>query len=643
MTTFAPSIPGSRTPEPTATAPADPRDAAGTAHPAGTLTVLDPRDGTLVGDVAEADREAVVDAVRRARAAQGSWMRTPAAARGELLHDAAAALRERADELAALNQRETGKPFDDSRGGVLAGADTLRQYAELGPLHRGLSLVGAREAADFTIDQPRGVVAAVTPWNDPVAVACGLIGAALVTGNAVVHKPSERSPHVGQLLGEIVSAVLPPDVLVTVSGGAAVGAALTEQPDVDVVAHVGSTATGRRIARVAALTGAHVVLENGGDDALIVDADVDPAWAAEQAAIGAFANAGQICTSVERIYVHRDVADAFVEALVAEATRRNDRGELGPLVDGRLRDEVQRQVDDALASGARALVGGAVPTGPGSWYPATVLVDCTPHMTVVQEETFGPVAPVQVVDDFDEGLRLACAGRYGLAATVLTGSIGHANRAMAELPVGTVKINAVFGGAPGGSAQPRGESGAGFGYGPELLDEMTLTKVVHYGTPVLAGERPSTPTASAGGADETAGTARTAGSADTAASASRPSPEASPAAAAPVQGAAAATVPAGAGAPATDPVDTATDTDTDTAPPAAPRASAPSPSADADSDAATTASTGRTPHPQDPAEGGDPDEGTQSEGTQSEGTGDEGTGSPDEQPRVHPAQPAEGD
>jgi acyl-CoA reductase-like NAD-dependent aldehyde dehydrogenase len=628
MTTFAPSTPGSRTPEPTATAPADPRDAAGTAgtagtaraahtehehHAPGTLTVLDPRDGTLVGDVAEADHEAVVDAVRRARAAQGAWMRTPAAARGELLQDAAAALRERADELAALNQRETGKPFDDSRGGVLAGADTLRQYAELGPLHRGLSLVGAREAADFTIDQPRGVVAAVTPWNDPVAVACGLIGAALVTGNAVVHKPSERSPHVGQLLGEIVSAVLPPDVLVTVSGGAAVGAALTEQPDVDVVAHVGSTATGRRIARVAALTGAHVVLENGGDDALIVDADVDPAWAAEQAALGAFANAGQICTSVERIYVHRDVADAFVEALVVEATRRNDRGELGPLVDGRLRDEVQRQVDDALASGARALVGGAVPSGPGSWYPATVLVDCTPHMTVVQEETFGPVAPVQVVDDFDEGLRLACAGRYGLAATVLTGSIGHANRAMAELPVGTVKINAVFGGAPGGSAQPRGESGAGFGYGPELLDEMTLTKVVHYGTPVLAGERRATPTASAGGADETAGTARTAGSADTAASASRPSPEASPSAVAPAEAAASATA-------------------------SAPRASAPSPSADADSDAATTASTGRTPHPQDPAEGGDPDD-----GTQSEGTGSEGTGSPNEQPRVHPAQPAEGD
>ena len=513
----------------------------GTGTGTGTLTVLDPRDDSFVGSVVEAGREEVADAVRRARSAQDAWMRTPAADRGVLLHAAATALRERADEMAALNGRETGKPFDDALGGVLAGADTLRQYAEIGPLHRGRSLVGARDAADFTIDQPRGVVAVITPWNDPVAVACGLIGAALVTGSTVVHKPSERCPHVGRMLGEVLSGVLPPEVLMTVSGGGAVGAALTEQPDVDAIAHVGSTATGRRIARVAALTGAHVVLENGGDDALIVDAGVDPVWAAEQAAVGAFANTGQICTSVERVFVHREIAPAFVEALAAEATRRNGRHELGPLVDRRLRDEVQRQVDEALASGASALVGGAVPSGPGAWYPATVLVDCGPRMTIMQEETFGPVAPVQVVADFDEALALASADRYGLAATVLTGSIANANRAVAELPVGTVKINAVFGGAPGGSAQPRGESGAGFGYGPELLDEMTLTKVVHYGSPVLTAT----------------------------------------------------------GRAPTDEV-------------------------------AVDAGPGRTPHPQDPAEGGDPD---------AEGASDaEG----DDQPRVHPGQPAEG-
>jgi betaine-aldehyde dehydrogenase len=555
MSTFAPSTPGADARRPT-TGPTALVERAPNAVPAagaGTLTVLDPRDGSVVGTVVEADREEVAEAVRRARAAQDAWMRTPAADRGVMLHAAATALREHADELAALNERETGKPIDDALGGVLAGADTLRQYAEIGPLHRGRSLVGARQAADFTIDQPRGVVAVITPWNDPVAVACGLIGAALVTGSTVVHKPSERCPHVGRLLGEVLSGALPPEVLVTVSGGGAVGAALTEQPDVDAIAHVGSTATGRRIARVAALTGAHVVLENGGDDALIVDAGVDPAWAAEQAAIGAFANAGQICTSVERVFVHREIAPAFVEALAAEATRRNERRELGPLVDDQLREEVQRHVDEALASGATALVGGAVPSGPGSWYPATVLVDCGPRMTIMQEETFGPVAPVQVVADFDEALALASADRYGLAATVLTGSIANANRAVAELPVGTVKINAVFGGAPGGSAQPRGESGAGFGYGPELLDEMTLTKVVHYGSPVLK---------------QTHGAS----------------------------------------------VD--------------PQAADPQPA----DEVAVGEGPGRTPHPQDPAEGGDPDD-------------DEGAsgGEGDDRPRVHPSQPAEGE
>ena len=144
-------------------------------------------------------------------------------------------------------------------------------------------------------------------------------------------------------------------------------------------------------------------------------------------------------------------------------------------------------VTKALAQGARAVEGGALPDGPGSFYPATVLLDCTETMQVMTEETFGPVAPVQVVDTFDDGLRLACSGRYGLAATVLSSNIAHIQQAVAALPVGTVKVNAVFGGAPGGAAQPRGESGAGFGYGPELLDEFSQVKVVHIAAPPAAG------------------------------------------------------------------------------------------------------------------------------------------------------------
>ena len=161
---------------------------------------------------------------------------------------------------------------------------------------------------------------------------------------------------------------------------------------------------------------------------------------------------------------------------------------LGPLVDRRLRDAVHAQVSAAVAVGARLLTGGQVPPGPGAFYPATVLAGCTDEMPVMREETFGPVAPVAVVDSFDEAVHRAAASPYGLAATVLTGSMAHAQRAWRELPVGTVKINEVFGGAPAGAAHPRGASGHGFGYGPELLDEMTATKVVHI-KPLPEGDR----------------------------------------------------------------------------------------------------------------------------------------------------------
>jgi acyl-CoA reductase-like NAD-dependent aldehyde dehydrogenase len=255
---------------------------------------------------------------------------------------------------------------------------------------------------------------------------------------------------------------------------------------VDVVAHVGSTAAGRAIATAAARTGAKVLLENGGNDPLVVDEDVDPQWAAEQAATGAFANAGQICTSVERVYVAQGVAEPFLDALVRRAQAlvmgpgTADGTELGPLVDARMREAVHDQVARAVMDGgAELLCGGTVPDGPGTFYPATVLTGCTADMAVMQEETFGPVAPVSVVADFEAALDAAAQGRYGLAAVVLTSSMEHAQRAWRELPVGTVKVNAVFGGAPGGAAQPRRASGSGFGYGPELLDEMTTTKVVH--------------------------------------------------------------------------------------------------------------------------------------------------------------------
>ncbi|HEX5741852.1 MAG TPA: aldehyde dehydrogenase family protein, partial [Pilimelia sp.] len=424
------------------------------------LEVRDPADDTLVTRAPRATAADVEAAVKSARAAAGRWAATPAAARGAVLHRIADALAERADALAALTTAEMGKPLADARGGVAAGIGTLRQYAELGPVHRGRSLAGDPGAVDLLRYGPRGVAAVITPWNDPVAVSCGLLGAAVVTGNCAIYKPSERAPGTGAALGAVFAAHLPAGVFAMLHGDGATGALLAAA-EVDVVAHVGASATGRQVAEAAVRTGAKVLRENGGSDPLIVDAGVDPAWAAKQAALGAFANAGQICVAVERIYVDASLAAPFTEALVAEANAhrmgpgRDPGTTLGPLVDRRHREHVHAQVTEALAAGAAARCGGRVPEGPGAFYPATVLTDCTDAMAVVREETFGPVAPVVVVRSFAEALSRAADSPYGLAATVLTADLAHATRAADELPVGTVKVNDVFGGAPGGCAHPR--------------------------------------------------------------------------------------------------------------------------------------------------------------------------------------------
>jgi acyl-CoA reductase-like NAD-dependent aldehyde dehydrogenase len=444
------------------------------------LTVIDPFRGDPVTRVPIAAESDVAAAAKAARDAAPAWARTAAGARGAALHAAADAVENDIDTLADIMSAEMGKPVGGARDSIAAGAGTLRQYAELGPVHRGRTLAGDDDAIDLMAYGPRGVAAVITPWNDPVAVSCGLLGAALVTGNTVVYKPSERAPATGWRLAQLLAPHFPDGVFSLLSGDGSVGAALS-RAEVDVVAHVGSTATGRAIAAACARTGAKALLENGGSDPLIVDADVDPVWAAQQAALGSFANTGQICVAVERIYVHRDVAGPFLDALAAEAGRW--AGDLGPLVDRRLRDAVHAQVSAAVEAGARVLAGGAVPGGPGAYYPPTVLADCTDDMAVLRAETFGPVAPVVTVDSFAEALSRAADSPYGLAATVLTGSMSHAQRAWRELPAGTVKVNAVFGGAPGGAAHPRRASGHGFGYGPELLDEMTVIKAVHIEAP----------------------------------------------------------------------------------------------------------------------------------------------------------------
>src|SRR4051795_694587 len=332
-----------------------------------TIAVLDPSTGDEIGTLPAGDPAAADAAARAARAAQRDWARRPAAERAEVLKAAARRARAHADELAALQSRENGRLLEESRGGVEAGIGAIEQYAELGPLHRGHALNGVWGATDLMVHEPRGVAALLVPWNDPIAIAGGQLGACLVAGNTVVLKPSEKTPLSTVRLVGLLD--LPAGVLELLLGDDRAGRPLAAHPEVDLVIHTGSIETGRELAAICGPDLRKALLELGGKDALVVDAGVDPAWAAGQAAAGAFANAGQLCTSVERIYVHADVAAPFVAALAEQARDTT----IGPLIDERQREIVHRHVTGALAGGAELHAGGEPADSPGFFYPPTVL------------------------------------------------------------------------------------------------------------------------------------------------------------------------------------------------------------------------------------------------------------------------------
>ena len=402
--------------------------------------MLDPATGDPIGHIPAGGVPEANHAVLTARAAQGPWARTAPEARGTLLKAAARRVRDHARELAALQTLEAGTPLADSLGGVEAGIGALETFAELGPLERGRPPRG-----DLVLRDPRGVVAILMPWCDSLATTCGVIGAALVMGNAVVLKPSEKAPLAAERLVELLDVG---PILQLLHGDERAARPLSTHMGVDVVMRPGEEAAG-----------SHLV---------IVDAGVDPEWAAEQVAVSAFAGAGQSCGSVERIHVHRSLADAFIAALTARArSLRLGPGmdaatDLGPLIDADHRLWVHRQVQDAVYAGADLHAGGEPLTRAGFFYPPTVITDAPDDALVNCGETRGPVATVRVADSFGETL---CAERVGLVS-VLTPSQTNARRAWRELPARTVSINSVF---------RAGRAAAE----PELLDAVTRTKVVH--------------------------------------------------------------------------------------------------------------------------------------------------------------------
>jgi acyl-CoA reductase-like NAD-dependent aldehyde dehydrogenase len=447
------------------------------------LDLVNPATEEVIARHPAGSPEDVERAVTAAVAAQPAWAAVPVAERAARLSAWADAVAAHAGELVELECREMGKPLGIGRtflDGAVAGLRAVAGEA----LSYDFDEVVVRPDGGRTriLRHALGATAVITPWNFPVTAVLGAIGPLLAAGNTVVVKPSERAPLSIVRLLEL--AGLPPGVVNLVLGDARAGVPLAGHEQIQLVHFTGSVASGKRVGAAAGERLHRTVLELGGKDPVVVDAGVDPVATAGAVAFGAFINTGQICTSMERIYVHRDVAGPFVDALVAAAEsfpigNGLDEGVvLGPLVDRRQRDTVVRHVEDAVAKGAKVRTGGVVPEGKGFFYPPTVLTDVDDSMLVMTEETFGPVAPVVVVDSFEEGLERASRSRYGLAATVYTADPGHVEAA-ARIPAGVTWVNQWQGGGPERLYEPAGDSGMGATGARAAFDAATRPASVH--------------------------------------------------------------------------------------------------------------------------------------------------------------------
>jgi len=406
----------------------------------GRLSLANPATLEPLGEVELATSQDVSAAVERARKAQPEWGALSISERGRYLERALRTLVQHADDFVNTLISETGKPATEALASeILTGCDALQFYAKRAKhalADRKLPLHLLKTKRLHLVYRPLGVVGIITPWNFPFLLALNPSAQALMAGNTVVLKPSEATPLSGRLVEELFQAAgLPEGVFNLVQGDGEVGEALT-QAAVDKIAFTGSVETGRHVAEQCARRLLPCSLELGGKDPMIVCADADLERAARGAVYGAFANAGQVCTSTERVYVVEEVAEAFLEKVLRETTalRQGAEGEfeVGSLIRAEQLVVIEDHVQDALARGARVMAGGRRnPDCAGIFYEPTVLVDVNHEMKVMREETFGPLLPVMVVRDEDEALRLANDSRYGLNASVWTKS-RHRGRELAR-------------------------------------------------------------------------------------------------------------------------------------------------------------------------------------------------------------------
>jgi acyl-CoA reductase-like NAD-dependent aldehyde dehydrogenase len=441
----------------------------------------DPFTGEVVAIVPAGSREDARRAIEAAAETFPAWSHSPPAERQRVFLKAADVLEARSDDVGSWLTRETGSTFGFSMFQLQFVAGLFRQAAALAYRPLGEIIPSDTGAFAMGIRRPVGVVGAIAPWNAPLILSARSFAAPIALGNTVVLKPSEHSSYVGGLLwGEIFSeAGLPDGVLniVTHAPGEAgpIGDELVENQHVRVINFTGSTETGRRIAEAAGRNLKRVLLELGGSNPLIILADADVESAVDAAAFGSFLHQGQICMSARRIIVEQPVADEFVERLV-EKTRTLKAGDpkeqdtiIGPLITDDAVATVKSRVDDAVAKGAKVLVGGEAE---GPVYRATLLSEAPDEFTSV--ETFGPVAAIEVVGDADEAVARANATSYGLSAGLITSNPDRGLALAQQIESGIVHVNdqtvadepqMPFGGVKG--------SGYGRFGGAAAIDEFT--------------------------------------------------------------------------------------------------------------------------------------------------------------------------
>ncbi len=440
------------------------------------LASYDPSNGELLGEIQVTEAAQIGEMVARAHAAGREWRRLAVAERVALLEKAYAQLEPHLDELAVLLSREMGKDIRRATGEVSGTA--------YGGIYIAQSAMAALKNTDLGSGtlieyKPLGVAAVISPWNYPLAMANNLIVPALVAGNAVVFKPSEETPLIAQAFVEHLNRVLPENLLQIVYGDAEQGQAVVES-DVNIVAFTGSQTTGKQIMKTAAGQLKRLVMELGGNDPMIVMQDANLESAARFAVASSFENAGQMCVSTERIYVHEMIAEKF-EQRVAELASAYKVGpwdmpgvNIGPIINETQHGKIVEHIRDAEAKGARLLLGGSKQQTP--YIQPTVIADMTPAMLMEQGETFGPVVAISRYSDIEEAIRRANDSTYGLGAVVYGGK--EADAVADQLEAGMIGVNQGIGGAGDAPWVGAKQSGFGFHGSPEGHRQFAQVRVV---------------------------------------------------------------------------------------------------------------------------------------------------------------------